>query len=65
MQNYEVDSDVITSSKIGHALSRSMTVSQGKAVDLEKISDKVEPPVSTNTQKRRGSLFPGELLSMS
>ena len=63
MQNYEVDSDGITSSKIKHALTRSMTISHGKAVEVDKIVEIPDTTANSSIQKRRGSLFPGELLN--
>lgn len=70
MQNYEVDSDAVTSSKINFALERSMTVKQGKAVEVKaapKSEGNTPATISSNTkpeglQKRRASLFPGELM---
>lgn len=79
MQNYELESELLTSTKIKDALNRSKTVynpankfankvveipAQSKSVaqtDMSPLEFEQQPePVSAT--KRRGSLFPGELL---
>jgi len=69
MQNYELESEMLTNTKIEQALQRSQTIAQPPQIKkkaTQELQKSQTTAASTESKPasggRRGSLFPGELL---